>query len=431
MANTFIGVLKSKNFLRLWIGQVTSQLAFNIVNFVIVLHIYTLTGSSTSISLVLIASALPSVLFGSLSGVIADRFNYKKIMISTSILRFVAIIFLIFSKNNVLGLLEVVFLISAVAQFFAPAESASIPLIVNEKKLVSANSVAVTTTYATMLLGYSLAGPLISLMTVHGTLLLAATLYLIASYSIISMRNYDFKAIKKVTLSNLAHTVEQIWVQTKSGISHLRDSHDIYLPMIKLSLGWAILGSFVVLMPGFAEREIHLSTNLVGPTLIAPAGIGMIIGAYYLDKRKKFSYNRVVNGGFVFSGLSLLVFSFYRYYDQWFLSLVFAIILMIAMGTFCSIVYISSQTMLHLNSDDEMRGRIFGISSMFTNLAMSIPAIIVGGVSDLTSPFIMLLAMSLIIVVYGLFSNYQEAENPLYVGAPDKKYRINESNVLD
>lgn len=403
MANTFIGVLSSKNFFKLWLGQVTSQIAFNMVNFLIVLHIYELTGSSTSISLVLIASALPSVLFGPFSGVLADRVNFKKILVYTSFLRFLAIIFLIFARNNTLGLLEVVFAISMISQFFQPAESASIPLIISKEKLVAANSVVITTVYATMLVGYAIAGPLMATLTSKGTLLLAAALYLVSSYSLLVMKNYDHKTVKRMTLSNIAPTIEQVWSQTRKGIIHLIETRNIILPILKLSIGWVVLGAFVVILPAFAKEEIHLSTNLVGPLLIAPAGIGMLLGAWYLDKKHSFSFNKSANFGFIFTGLSLLLFGLYRFYHQWPIAIPIAVMLMILMGAFCSVVYISSQTMLHIKTDDNMRGRIFGISSMFTNLAMSIPAIFIGGLSDLFSPFVILLILSLGLAIYGIY----------------------------
>lgn len=162
MSKTFLGVLKFKNFSRLWTAQVASQIALHMLNFALLLHIYELTKSSISISMVLIASAIPSVVFGPFSGVIADRFDYKKILIFTNILRFFAVLLLFVVKDNVLGMLEVIFIISLFNQFFSPAENASIPLIVPKEKLVSANSVIMTTMYGSLLVGYSIAGPIMS-----------------------------------------------------------------------------------------------------------------------------------------------------------------------------------------------------------------------------------------------------------------------------
>ena len=162
MANTFSKVFVHQDFFKLWTSQITSQIAVNMLNFALLLHIYSLTGSTTSISLVLIASAIPSIVFGPFSGVIADRFNYKKILLLTNALRFAAVLLLFVSKSNVLGLLEIIFLISAITQFFSPAETSSIPIVIPKEKMVAANSVVMTTMYASLLIGYSLAGPIMT-----------------------------------------------------------------------------------------------------------------------------------------------------------------------------------------------------------------------------------------------------------------------------
>ncbi len=408
MANTFLTVFKNKNFLKLWLGLITSQLAYNIVNFIVVLHIYELTGSSTSISLVLISSAIPSVIFGSFSGVIADRADYKKVMIYTSFLRFLAVIILIFSKNNLLALLEVIFLISTISQFFSPAANSSIPLIIKEKKLVAANSVMVTTSYATILIGYSMAGILMGVLTTKGALLFSALLYLLATYSIFCMKKYDHKPVLKTTLSKVSHSIEHIWTQTRDSFIHLGKNCEVYSPIIKLTLGWAILGAFIVLAPGFAEKEIGLNAKQVGPYIVAPAGVGMILGAYYLNKKRDLDFRKYSNLGIAFTGLSLLLFSIYRTYQGNLFSLPLAIILMIMMGVSSSIVYISSQTLLHMKVEGHIRGRIFGITSMLTNIAMSIPAIFAGGISDLTSPFVSMLFVSLMVGIYGVITYFRE-----------------------
>jgi MFS family permease len=73
-------------------------------------------------------------------------------------------------------------------------------------------------------------------------------------------------------------------------------------------------------------------------------------------------------------------------------------------GTGMAVIYIASQTMLHLNSDPKMRGRVFGISLMMTNLAMSLPALVVGGLADLTSPLVALAIVAIGLVAYSVYN---------------------------
>jgi len=408
MANTFVGVLKYRDFLKLWISQLLSQVSLNMLNFAIVLHIYKLTGSVAAISLVLIASAIPSVLFGPFSGAIADRVDYKTVLTWTSFLRFIAILLLFVLKDNVLALLEIVFLISLISQFFAPAESASIPLIVPKKKLVAANSVIMTTMYASLLVGYSIAGPIMILISTKWLFLLCGFLYLLSTFAVNRMTNYDTKKAKKIVLTEWAKEIEAIWEKTKEGIRYVREHKSIYDPMIKLAYGWAMLGSFIVLMPSFGESILNISSELIGPAIIVPAGLGMLLGAYFLDKRKNIKFKKAINVSFFILGLFLILFSSYLLYDEIVVSRLINIFAVIGMGFTCSYVYISAQTLLHLKSEEKKRGRVFGISAMMINIAMSIPALIIGGVSDITSPLFAMTLISFVILVYGIALLFEE-----------------------
>ena len=401
MASTFASVLKFRDFRNIWLSQLTSQIALNMLNFALVLHIFELTKSTTTISLVLIASAIPSVIFGPFSGVFADRLNYKKILTFTSFLRFLAVLLLFLAKNNVLAILEIIFLISTITQFFAPAELSSIPLIVPRKKLVSANSIIMTTMYGSLLIGYSIAGPLISAMSINGLYLACCLLYLLATISVNRMTDYDKKVVRRISLSTWARYLESIWSETLNGIKKVRHTAAILNPMIKMAIGWMVLGSFVVLLPAFGQSDLKISTQMIGIAVIAPAGIGMLIGAYILDKKKHFNLTRAINKGFFLVGVTVLLFSLYRFYNEFFLSRFASTLLIIAFGLGSSIVYISAQTALQLNSDEEWRGRVFGLNAMLINLAMSIPALIVGGIADLTSPFVALLLIAFAVFIYG------------------------------
>lgn len=292
MSNTFIGVLKYNNFFKIWFSQIASQVSLHMLNFAVILYIYETTNSTASISLVMIASALPSVIFGPFSGVLADRVNYQTILTWTNFLRFLAVLLLFLARDNILAVLEIIFIISTITQFFAPAESSSIPLIVPKDKLVKANSAVMTTMYASLLIGYSIAGPILALVSIEWLYLFCGLLYLIATYSTNSMTKYDHKTAPKIALSNWARDLEGIWEETKSGLKHIRSKVNINEPMIKLAIGWMFLGAFIVLIPGFGENVLGISPKFIGPMIIAPAGFGMLLGAVFLDRKKAESFKK-------------------------------------------------------------------------------------------------------------------------------------------
>ena len=76
-------VLRNSNFLKLWIAQILSQTAQQIVNFALILQVEKLTGSSTAVSVVIICFTIPAVLFAAIAGVFVER-NSKKLMLVLS-----------------------------------------------------------------------------------------------------------------------------------------------------------------------------------------------------------------------------------------------------------------------------------------------------------------------------------------------------------
>lgn len=401
MGNTLLWFFKHKDFSRLWLSQIFSQVAANMLTFALILHIYDLTKSLTTISLVMIASAIPSVILGPFSGVVTDKFRYKNVLIYTLILRFFVVLLLIPAAQNTLAILEIIFIMSAIGQFFAPAELSTIPLIIPKERLVGANSIYMTTMYGALIVGYGLAGPLQVILGSKVLFLTIAFLFALAAISVFSMSNFDKKIVFQIDILKVASGIKNVWAATKIGINYIGKTKDVILPMIKLAAGWAMLGAFIVVMPGFAEDSLEVSAKLAGPLLIVPSGFGMLISAYYLNKYKNINKNAVINSSFVISGVSLLVLSIYSYIGFSTTLLLVAVSLMIIMGFAAANVYISSQTILHINTESGMRGRVFGVSSMLINLALSLPALFVGGIADLTSPVFTMILVSMIVIIYG------------------------------
>lgn len=360
----------------------------------------------------MMATAIPSVIFGPFSGAFTDKIRYKKVLIATNILRFLVVILLIPAAHNTLAILELIFLMSTITQFFSPAELSSIPLIVKKDKLVAANSIYLTTMYGSLILGYGIAGPLQAIIGSYGVFLVIAGLYAVCSILVYLMSEYDQKEIKhNLTLRRLEQSLVSIWQSTRSGLSYIRHRQKVYSPMFKLTVAWAMLGSFVVVLPGFAEKTLHISTEYAGIILIVPAGVGMLIASWALNRWQRFSKNTLIFFGFIVAGLALLAMSLYSFYNFLNFSLLIATALMIIMGFAAACVYVPAQTLLQINSDGPMRGRVYGISAMFLNLAMSIPALFIGGIADLTSPTITLILVAFVIIFYGA-SLYFEDDEP-------------------
>src|SRR5204863_10068123 len=111
-----------------------------------------LTGSSGFVALIMVARFLPSVVMGPLSGVIADKFSRRSIMITADLLRAVVVLgFLLVRRPDQMWLVYVLTVLQlASSAFFEPAKTAAIPSIVSDRELLAANAIA-SVTWSAML----------------------------------------------------------------------------------------------------------------------------------------------------------------------------------------------------------------------------------------------------------------------------------------
>src|SRR5689334_8438410 len=80
-------VFRKRNFTLLWIGQLISTIGSALTDLVAGILVYRMTGSALSVGLLLIVTALPSLIIGLVAGVLVDRFDRRRIMIAADLIR--------------------------------------------------------------------------------------------------------------------------------------------------------------------------------------------------------------------------------------------------------------------------------------------------------------------------------------------------------
>src|SRR5581483_8083144 len=155
---TILDALRVRPFLFLWLSQILSQLAFNILNFVLVLRVYQLSGKNTAVSALVLAFMVPQLLLALFAGAVVDRFDKKLIMLVTNIVRALLVLILFILAGQIAFFYVIAFLLAIATQFFIPAEAPMIPQLLKKDLLLPANSLFTGTMYGSIILGYILAG---------------------------------------------------------------------------------------------------------------------------------------------------------------------------------------------------------------------------------------------------------------------------------
>src|SRR5579859_2604863 len=126
-------VFRKRNFSLLWTAQFVSTIGSALTSLAAGILVYRLTGSATSVGLMLMATALPTILVGLIAGVFVDRYDRKKIMVGADLIR-AALVFAIpfIIPFSIVWLYVIVALSSTVSQFFDPAHESVLPEVASD-----------------------------------------------------------------------------------------------------------------------------------------------------------------------------------------------------------------------------------------------------------------------------------------------------------
>lgn len=418
----FLPVLRNRNFLSLWSGQVFSQLADKVYLVLMIAIISTRfqTGEQSIsgwVSAIMMAFTIPAVLFGSIAGVFVDRWSKKGVLVVTNLLRGILVLsipFLLWLTQDwkplvatlPVGfgiLLGLSFLISTLTQFFAPAEQAAIPLVVRREHLLSANSLYTTTMMALVVVGFAVGEPLLALADTLTTGLgigvgMGRELVVGGSYAIAGILLLLLKTGEKLPHTDLepAH----VWQDLRDGLRYLEQNHRVRNALIQLVILFSIFAALAVLAVRLAEIIPGLRSSQFG-FLLAAGGVGIAAGATVLGQYgQRFSHAQLSLCGSVGVAASLVCLSMFT--KQLWIELV-AIALL---GGFASLVAIPMQTTIQKETPPEMRGKVFGLQNNVINIALSLPLALAGLAETFIGLQAVFLSLAAIAIAGGVLTWY-------------------------
>ncbi len=302
----------------LWTAQAISQTAQNAIWYGMMVLVQNSSDSSTQMSLAIMTLVVPSVLFGIVAGAYVDRWDKRLVLIGTNVLRAVITLgYIAFAPGpggegvHRLAFIYVVnFLFSTAGQFFGPAEAAMIPTIVPRQRLMQANSMFHLTFTASQLIGLVLLGPvLITLWGVDGLFVVVAVA--IGACALLcwplpagtGARPAEVEEAR--SFPALIHDIHEVW-------SFMRRDRVVRLAIYHWTLGATLAIIVAMLGPNFAVHVVGVRAE-DSVLVLAPAGIGMLLGTIVLGRRgERLEKRRLIELGLLGVGAALLLLGLLR-----------------------------------------------------------------------------------------------------------------------
>lgn len=412
MKNIF-AAFQEKSFLFLWLGEVFTQVAVNLFNFYLILVVFSLTKSNTAVAGAVISFTIPAIIFGIPAGVYVDRWNKKKVLYITNIIRAFLLILLFFVHTNLPAIYIISFLFSLVTQFFIPAETPMIPLLVKARHLLSANALFGIGIYGSILLAYVLSGPLLLLQGSQNMLLTIASLLIMSAVIIAGIRMPDVKSKGKNGIMQAELAIRR---EIHSAISELARSKAVYSSLFLLAMSQVLILLLAAIAPGYANLVLDIKVEEFPLLFIAPGALGMIIGGgilvHFFENVLK---DKLITIGTFLASIAMIILPFCsaiasRDFIQTFntfslpdiTNLHILVVVAFILGIANALVFVPSNTILQEKTADESRGKIYGVLNAVVGVFSLVPLIVVGGLSDLVGIPAVIIGIGVLLFVVGL-----------------------------
>ncbi len=356
------GVLAIPAFRKLWNSMLFSSLGDWLGLLATTAMAQQLSGGSYAtanfaIAGVFIARLLPAVFLGPIAGVIADRFDRRRLMFNVDIMR-AALYVSIPIVNTYFWLYTAMILVECLTLFWSPAKEASVPNLVPRDKLESANQVSLLAAYGTApiaailfsiltLLSSAIAAisPLIPSNSIDIALYINAISFLFAAWTVFGIKEIPKGAAAK---SDNSSNVGQSLIQGWKAVSESKIIRGLIIGMV---------GAFSA-----AGAVIGLARTFVGDLGGGDAAYGVLFGAVFTGLAigiafgprifAQFSRRRLFGASLTTSGIFLVLLALIS-------NLVLSVIIVTILGAFSGIAWVTGFTMLGMEVHDEIRGRTF------------------------------------------------------------------------
>ena len=400
-------VFKIRSFMLLWIAQSVSAVGSALTALAASVLVFRLTGAALSVGMILIATSGPAILVGLIAGVFVDRYDRRRIMLASDLLRAILVFLVPFSIHfSVVWLYVVVALISSIAQFFNSARASVLPEVAPEKQLAAATSWMAVARLASTTVGFIAGGLIATSLSLDWAFYLNGLTFLCSAVLIFLMRVPALPATEDTSLRAIGRNF-------RAGLNAVRSTPILRSLFVGIAPIYLIFGLEISLVLPFTLRALG-GTELDFGIQQAAEAIGIAIGCSVMARLA----DRIRAGQWlVISYLGMaaatIIYSFSH-------SVQLVILMMGVSGLFEAPSFIGEQLVVQRASPREMRGRVNSFYFVVCDL-MLVAGMGLAGLADLMdvrtlyaiSAFALLIAAGVVLSLPALRETFTEWKRTL------------------
>ncbi|MDP9467362.1 MAG: MFS transporter, partial [Chloroflexota bacterium] len=273
----YLALVRNRNFSLLWVGQLVSFFGDRIHQVAIGVLVLQ-RGTPLDVGIVFAATAVPNVFLGPLAGALVDRWDRRRTMIACDLVRAGLVLVVPLAINVHIGFVYAIALaVATVGLLFRPAKTAIVPLIVDEERLVTANSASSVNETLADLLGYPVAAAIVASLAglIGAAFVLDSATYVVSAFLIWGM------AVPEQELNAERFSLRAIWREMAEGWHFLTHQAELLANTVISTVAQLAFGAEIVCSLIYAKSVLNQAILPIPENygwLMASLGLGSVVG---------------------------------------------------------------------------------------------------------------------------------------------------------
>lgn len=384
-------VFRRPTFRLLWSGQFVSTIGDALLIAGAGILIFQRTNSALSVGLMAAATVAPALVVGLLAGVIVDRYDRRRIMLASDLLRAVIVALIpILVRADLVFLYVLVAASAAVSEFFNPALDATLPEIAPDEELGAANSLMAISSFGSTAVGFAAGGLIAALGDVQLAFVLDAL-----SFAFSALCTY-LSTIPRIPVSGDT-SLRAVGSNLRDGLRVLVET-PILRSMLPIGIVYAVacIGIWNALLLPFSIRALHASTFDYG-LQEGLTSVGFVAGSLVMAQL----VGRLREGqwmvlGYLAMGLMGVAYGLSN-------SIELAIAAVAVSGFANAFTSTAGRLVRQRYSPREYRGRVMSVFSVVSSV-FGIVGMVLAGLADVIDIRLLVVVASLATILVGLFA---------------------------
>jgi len=399
---------KSRNFQRLWLAQLVSQFGDRINQLALVgLMAERVPGSAMELAKLMAFTIVPVFLVQPFAGVFVDRWDRRTTLLICDVVRGLLVLsipFAFFAGQSMVPIYVVVFLAFCFSRFYSPAKMSIIPDLVEKESLLMANTLVSTTGMVAFVLGCALGGFLVDRYGARNGFIIDGATFLVSAALVFSIDisiklKMDKNSILKVSKEIIGPIRRSVWSELGEGLRYLAHNKELRLIIAMISTILAAAGAVYVVIIVFIQESFQSVTRDLG-VLAVCLGAGLFLGAVLYGKwGKRLVWYKTMFWSMFTGGALLTAFALMVHFDP---RLTAAMVLALALGIVTGPMFITANTIIHVVSDEHMRGKVFSALEIVIHGAFLAAMLVSSWLAEFTPKAWILAGVGMICAAIGL-----------------------------